>query len=179
MVGPSVLEGAAVNKAKPVPAPAWRISEWLNTPAPLDLEAQRGRVVVACAFQMLCPGCVSHAIPQLKALHELFTPLGVVVVGLHTVFEHHAAMTTTALRAFLYEYRVRCPVGVDTPGADGTPIPQTMAAYRMQGTPTLLLIDRSGQLHRQVFGHLPDLQLGAEIMQLLQSPGSDSSLAQP
>jgi len=87
----------------------WHTSEWLNTPAPLDLEAQRGRVVVACAFQMLCPGCVSHAIPQLKALHELFTPLGVVVVGLHTVFEHHAAMTTTALRAFLHEYRVCCP----------------------------------------------------------------------
>ena len=76
-------------------------------------------MVVACAFQMLCPGCVSHAIPQLKAVHELFAPLGAVVVGLHTVFEHHEAMTTTALRAFLHEYRVRCPVGVDAPAEDG------------------------------------------------------------
>jgi len=48
-----------------------------------------------------------------------------------------------------------------------------MAAYRMQGTPTLLLIDRSGQLRRQVFGYLPDLQLGAEIMQLLWEPDPD------
>ena len=130
--------------------------------------------MVACAFQMLCPGCVSHAIPQLKAVHELFAPLGAVVVGLHTVFEHHDAMTTTALRAFLHEYRVRGPVGVDAPADDGGPIPQTMAAYRMQGTPTLLLIDRLGQLRRQMFGHVPDLQLGAEIMQLLLEPSEDS-----
>jgi hypothetical protein len=160
--------------AQPALAPPWRISEWLNTPAPLDLEAMRGRVVVACAFQMLCPGCVSHAIPQLKSVHELFTPLGVVVVGLHTVFEHHQAMTTTALRAFLHEYRVRCPVGVDAPADDGGPIPLTMAAYQMQGTPTFLLIDRTGHLRRQSFGHIPDLQLGAEVMQLLLEPPNET-----
>jgi len=144
-----------------------RISAWLNTAAPIDLEAQRGHVVVACAFQMLCPGCVAHAIPQMKAVHELFGPQGVVVVGLHTVFEHHEAMTVTALRAFMHEYRIRFPVGVDRPAEDGGPIPHTMAAYRMQGTPTLLLIDRAGQLRRQIFGHVPDLRLGSEIMRLV------------
>lgn len=148
-------------------APPWRISEWLNTPAPIDLEAQRGHVVVACAFQMLCPGCVAHAIPQMKAVHELISPHGVVVVGLHTVFEHHEAMTVTALRAFVQEYGIRYPVGVDRPADDGGPIPQTMAAYRMLGTPTLLLIDRAGQLRQQIFGHISDLRLGAEIMRLV------------
>jgi peroxiredoxin len=148
-------------------APPWRIAEWLNAPAPLDLEAQRGHVVVACAFQMLCPGCVSQAIPQLKAVHELFGPQGVVVVGLHTVFEHHEAMSVAALRAFVHEYGIRFPVGVDTPAKDGGAVPQTMAAYRMQGTPTLLLIDRAGQLRRQHFGPIPDLRLGAEIMRLV------------
>lgn len=153
---------------QPDMAPKWRISEWVNTPEPIDLEAQRGRVVVACAFQMLCPGCVSRAIPQLKATHELFSPQGVLVVGLHTVFEHHEAMTTTSLRAFLLENQIRFPVGVDTPEDDGGPIPQTMQTYQMQGTPTLLLIDRSGRLRQQVFGHIPDLQLGAEISQLVK-----------
>jgi thioredoxin-related protein len=42
-----------------------------------------------------------------------------------------------------------------------------MAAYRMQGTPTLLLIDHAGLLRRQLFGHIPDLCLGAEIMRLV------------
>lgn len=152
---------------QPVMAPAWRTSEWLNTAAPVDLEAQRGHVVVACAFQMLCPGCVAHAIPQVKTVHELFGPQGVIVVGLHTVFEHHDAMTVTALRAFVQEYGIRFPVGVDMPADNGGPIPQTMAAYRMQGTPTLLLIDRAGLLRRQLFGHIPDLRLGAEIMRLV------------
>lgn len=148
-------------------APPWRISEWLNTPTPLDLEAPRGHVVVACAFQMLCPGCVAQALPQMKGVHELFAPQGVVVVGLHTVFEHHEAMTVTALRAFVHEYGIRFPVGVDRPADDGGQVPQTMAAYRMQGTPTLLLIDRAGRLRRQIFGHIPDLRLGAEIMRLV------------
>ncbi len=155
---------------QPVMALPWRTSEWLNTPVAIDLETQRGHVVVACAFQMLCPGCVTHAIPQMKAAHELFSPQGVVVVGLHTVFEHHEAMTVTALRAFVHEYGIRFPVGVDMPADDGGPIPQTMAAYRMQGTPTTLLIDRAGQLRRQIFGHIPDLRLGAEIMRLVAEP---------
>lgn len=152
---------------QPALAPFWRTSEWLNTPAPINLEAQRGHVVVACAFQMLCPGCVAHVIPQMKAVHDLFGPQGVVVVGLHTVFEHHDAMTVTALRAFVHEYGIRFPVGVDRPADDGGPIPQTMAAYRMQGTPTLMLIDRAGLLRRQIFGHIPDLRMGAEIMRLV------------
>ncbi len=160
---------------QPGMAPHWRISEWLNTPEPIDLQAQRGRVVVACAFQMLCPGCVSHAIPQLRAVHDLFAPQGVLVAGLHTVFEHHDAMTTTSLRAFLLENRVQFPVGVDLPADDGGPIPRTMQAYRMQGTPTLLLIDRSGRLRRQVFGHMPDLQLGAEISRLVLEPQSGAA----
>jgi len=166
---------------QPEMAPKWRITEWLNTPEPIDLGAQRGRVVVACAFQMLCPGCVSRAIPQMKAVHELFAKQGVLVVGLHTVFEHHAAMKPVSLRAFLLENQIRFPVGVDMPADDGRPIPQTMQTYRMQGTPTYLLIDRSGRLRQQIFGHVPDLQLGAEISQLVMEsvPNEAGSVATP
>ena len=148
-------------------APAWRMSEWLNTQAPIHLEAQRGRVVVACAFQMLCPGCVAQAIPQLKAVHQHFASDGVLVVGLHTVFEHHEAMTVAALKAFVHENRIRFPVGVDQPSPGSGSIPQTMAAYGMRGTPTWLLIDRAGNLRRQAFGHIHDLELGAAITRLV------------
>lgn len=144
-----------------------QVAQWFNTAEPLRLADLRGQVVVVHAFQMLCPGCVAHAIGQMKAVQELFGPQDVVVVGLHTVFEHHEAMTVTALRAFVHEYGIHFPVGVDTPADDGSPIPQTMATYRMQGTPTLLLINRAGSLRRQIFGHIPDLRLGAEIMRLV------------
>ncbi len=147
------------------PAPALDVSEWLNS-APLDLADLRGRVVVLHAFQMLCPGCVSHGLPQAKAVHEAFPASDVAVIGLHTVFEHHEVMGPAALRAFLHEYRIRFPVAVDRPGSDG-PIPMTMRAYGMEGTPSLVLIDRNGSVRLHQFGRLDDLRLGAWIGELV------------
>lgn len=147
------------------PAPAWRTSQWFNTPEPLALEALRGRVVMVCAFQMLCPGCVSQGLPQAQRVAALFQPSEVAVIGLHSVFEHHDAMPPNALEAFLHEYRIGFPVAVDEP--DGTGLPHTMRAYAFEGTPTTLLIDRNGMLRRQTLGHIPDLLLGAEIMVLI------------
>lgn len=154
------------------PAPPWQTTTWLNTPAPLDLEQLRGRVVVVHAFQMLCPGCVSHGIPQAQRVAELFARAPLAVVGLHTVFEHHGAMSVDALRVFLQEYRIRFPVGVDAAGPDGDPLPRTMRAYGMQGTPTTVLIDAQGRRRRQVFGVHDDLLLGAEIGTLLAELGA-------
>lgn len=154
------------------PAPPWQTTTWLNAEAPLDLEQLRGRVVVVHAFQMLCPGCVSHGIPQAQRVAELFARAPVAVIGLHTVFEHHEAMAVDALRVFLQEYRIRFPVGVDAPGPDGDPLPRTMRAYGMQGTPTTVLIDAQGRRRRQVFGVHDDLLLGAEIGTLLAELGA-------
>ncbi|MBM3726940.1 MAG: redoxin domain-containing protein [Acidobacteria bacterium] len=150
----------------PRPAPEWEIDEWLNTEAPITISGCRGRVVAAFAFQMLCPGCVQLSIPQAAKAYRRFDPGDVMVVGLHTVFEHHAAMTKTALTAFLHEYRVPFPVGIDRPSPD-QPIPATMHRYAMQGTPTLLLIDRQGHLRLQRFGHVDDLELGAMLGRLI------------
>lgn len=153
--------------AAPPLAPAWTTTDWLNTPSPLTLEQLRGRVVLVHAFQMLCPGCVARGIPQAQRVAEVFAGAPLVVVGLHTVFEHHDAMGLASLRAFLHEYRVRFPVGVDAPDPSGDPIPQTMRAYRMRGTPTTILIDAEGRLRAQVFGAHDDLSLGAEVQTLL------------
>lgn len=151
----------------PEPAPPWLTSAWLNSDTPLGLEDLRGRVVFLHAFQMLCPGCVAHALPQAQRVAELFTDQRLVVVGLHTVFEHHSAMGLESLRAFVHEYRIGYPVGVDMASADGRAIPRTMAAYEMEGTPTTVLIDAQGRRRSQTFGVLDDLLLGAEIAGLL------------
>jgi hypothetical protein len=161
----------------------WRTTEWLNTPEPLTLERLRGRVVLLHAFQMLCPGCVARGIPQAQRVAELFAGAPLVVVGLHTVFEHHDAMKVESLRAFLHEYRVRFPVGVDAPDPEGDAIPQTMRAYGMRGTPTTVLIDARGRLRRQVFGAHDDVLLGAELQTLLleaeSSPRERIKVAMP
>lgn len=90
------------------------------------------------------------------------------MVGLHTVLEHHAAMTPVSLEAFLHEYRITFPVGVDAPGADPRePIPTTMTAYALQGTPSLVLIDRRGDLRHLSLGAESDLAVGAAIATLV------------
>jgi thiol-disulfide isomerase/thioredoxin len=147
------------------PAPPWHISRWFNS-APLALSDLRGRVVVAHAFQMLCPACAMHALPQMRRVQQLFAGERLAVIGLHTVFEHHDAQGPLALEAFLHEYRYSFAVGVDA-HAEGDPLPRTMRAYAMQGTPTLLLIDAQGRLREQHFGVLDDIALGAAVGRLL------------
>ena len=149
------------------PAPPLETTHWFNTAAPPTLDGLRGRVVVIEAFQMLCPGCVSHGLPQAKRVFETFNSTDVAVLGLHCVFEHHEAQSPVSLEAFLHEYRIAFPVAVDAPDASA-PLPRTMAAYGMQGTPTLVLIDRAGHRRAQHFGHVTDLKLGAEIMALIR-----------
>lgn len=155
--------------SEPVDAPEWNVDQWLNTPEPLHLKNLRGRVVVIHAFQMLCPGCVLHGVPQTSKLFQFFAPEDVAVVGLHTVFENHAAMNPEALKVFLHEFRVKFPVGIDTPGGADR-IPLTMRRYQLRGTPSLLLIDKAGRLRAHKMGQVEDLILGAAIQQLIDEP---------
>lgn len=149
-------------------APSLNTADWLNVDEPLTLDEQRGKVVMIEAFQMLCPGCVSHGLPLAERVHNTFSRNDLVVIGLHTVFEHHAVQgTRAALEAFLHEYKLSFLVAIDAPSEAGD-LPCTMRAYQMQGTPTLILIDRLGHLRKQHFGVIPELALGAEIMSLIQ-----------
>ncbi len=151
-------------------APALRVREWVGTTAAPTLESLRGQVVVIHAFQMLCPGCVSHGLPQATRIMESFHPQGVSVLGLHCVFEHHDVMGPAALRAFMAEYRVPFPVAIDEPATHGS-IPLTMDRYELEGTPSLILIDRAGCLRHVLFGRIPDLQVGALIASLALEQG--------
>ncbi|HRD77679.1 MAG TPA: redoxin domain-containing protein [Hyphomicrobiaceae bacterium] len=144
-------------------APELSVTRWLNAPRPLSLAALRGKIVVLHAFQMLCPGCVAHALPQAERLHRLVKNRSdVAVIGLHTVFEHHAAMSPVSLEAFVHEYRLTFPIGVDQP-ADGEAIPVTMRRFGMRGTPTTIVIGPAGSIVEHAFGQVDDLALGMLI----------------
>lgn len=154
-------------KNKPaVIAPELEVSEWLNTQVPLVLEQLRGKVVILHAFQMLCPGCVSHGIPQATAIQQSFSQDDVQVIGIHTVFEHHDVMNLEALKAFISEYRITFPIAVDKPSASEA-MPLTMKRYQMKGTPTLIIIDKQGQVRLNHFGRANDMQVGGIIGQLV------------
>ncbi len=159
-----------------IPAPPLSVAEWCNTDVPLDLERLGDRPVLIHAFQMLCPGCVAHSIPQAQKVQTIFAKTDLHVIGLHTVFEHHDAMTHTALKAFLHEYRIDFPVGIDTPSATGA-IPKTMAAYGMRGTPTTILINRNGNIVANLFGQIEDLALGAMLQDLTQGSNNTAEVS--
>lgn len=146
-------------------APEMQVSQWLNTPKPIYLADYIGKVVVIEAFQMLCPGCVSHGLPQAQQIYNVFPKDEVLVVGLHTVFEHHKAMTPVSLEAFIYEYGLSFPIGVDQSGT--ADIPKTMEKYRLRGTPSLVLIDKKGQVRANHFGKVSDMQIAHEITNLM------------
>ncbi|MGP6173224.1 peroxiredoxin family protein [Corynebacterium sp. A21] len=164
----TTVEVAGMSEAVNTPdAPLFelQVQEWLGHPG-LDMADLRGKVVLIEVFQMLCPGCVNHGIPQAKRVHQMMDPQQVQVIGLHSVFEHHEVMTPAALRVFLSEFGVRFPVAVDLP-REGHRIPTTMNAYRLQGTPSLILVDRSGRLRQIQFGQVDDLTLGVLLGTLI------------
>lgn len=151
--------------ANAIEAPEIEVSQWFGTSTDITLADLRGEVVVIEAFQMLCPGCVTHGIPQAQRIQQLFGT-DLTVLGLHTVFEHHDAMQPVSLEAFLHEYRITFPVGVDKhePGSD---MPLTMRRYQLRGTPSLVAIDRAGRIRINQFGQTDDLLLGAALGRLL------------
>ena len=165
---------AETGNTRAVAAPELQTSGWLNTPQPLTLAALRGKVVVLHTFQIFCPGCVQMGIPQAQRIYQEFDPSRVAVIGLHTVFEHHPVMGPDALEVFVHEYRLRFPIGIDK--YDGQPqgVPLTMRAYQMQGTPTLILIDKNGYIRLHKFGHVSDLTVGFSIGALLSEETDES-----
>ncbi|WP_018898105.1 hypothetical protein [Rhizobium sp. 2MFCol3.1] len=159
---------ATGNAQKPILAPELAVSEWFNTPTALMLSGLRGRPIFLHSFQLLCPGCVSEALPQVKRIERAFGNTELQVIGIHTVFEHHAAMTPVTLRAFLHEYRISSPVAVDMTD-ETSDIPVTMQRFGMRGTPSSILIGRDGAILSHVFGVEDDLVLGARIAMALNA----------
>ena len=123
-------------------APELLVQAWFNTDRPLRSRDCAARVVVLAAFQVLCPNSIAYGVPQAQRIFETFAPSDVAVIGMHTTFEHHDAFNTAVLKAFIHEYRLKFPIALDQPNPAG-PIPHTMERYKMRGTPSLVLIDKS------------------------------------
>jgi len=155
-------------------APEIAASTWFNTPHPLTLAGLRGRPVFLHAFQLLCPGCVSDAIPQVRRIEQVFAGSDLQVIGIHTVFEHHTAMMPVTLQAFLHEYRLKSPVAVDL-AEDDSDIPVTMRRFGLRGTPSSILIGRDGRVLHHAFGVEDDIAVGARIAMALAAPAPLSS----
>ena len=77
--------------------PNFGVSTWVQG-APTNFDQQRDRIVVLEVFQVNCPGCFMHAIPEAIRVHHKYRDDGVSVLGLATAFEDFDRNTLDNLR---------------------------------------------------------------------------------
>jgi hypothetical protein len=68
------------------PAPEIQVDTWVQGDA-VNFSSLHGRVVLVEIFQVNCPGCFVHALPQVQHLHQAYHDSGLTVIGLATAFE--------------------------------------------------------------------------------------------
>ena len=67
-------------------APNLGISEWVQG-APTNLDQEKDKIVLVEVFQVNCPGCFMHAIPEAINIYNKYKDEGVRVFGIATAFE--------------------------------------------------------------------------------------------
>ena len=67
-------------------APNFGVSEWIQG-APTNFDQEKDHVVLVEVFQVNCPGCFMHAIPQAIEIYNKYKDDGVRVLGIATAFE--------------------------------------------------------------------------------------------
>ncbi|MGH1566224.1 MAG: peroxiredoxin family protein [Nitrosopumilus sp.] len=67
-------------------APNFGVSEWVQG-APTNFEQEKDQVILLEVFQVNCPGCFMHAIPEAIDIYNKYKNEGVRVLGIATAFE--------------------------------------------------------------------------------------------
>ena len=66
--------------------PNFGVSEWVQG-APTNFDQEKDHIVLLEVFQVNCPGCFMHAIPQAIEIYNKYKDEGVRVIGIATAFE--------------------------------------------------------------------------------------------
>lgn len=155
-----------------VEAPKWEISEWINGD-PARLEDHLGRVVLIEFFQLWCPVSNSFSIPLFHRWDELYGERDdVLIVSIHAVFEGHDVQNARRLRQFVHDRDITHPVGIDAydeKDPKGTPI--TMRRFQAEGTPQIVIVDKSGKVRFSHFGEFKPEVVESFIDRLVKERG--------
>ena len=78
-------------------APNFGVSEWVQG-MPTNFDQENDHIVLLEVFQVNCPGCFMHAIPEAIQIYHKYADEGVRVIGLATAFEDFELNTVENLR---------------------------------------------------------------------------------
>ncbi|MHA7734312.1 TlpA family protein disulfide reductase [Nitrosopumilus sp. S6] len=98
-------------------APNFGVSEWVQG-APTNFDQEKDHIVLVEVFQVNCPGCFMHALPEAIEIYNKYKDEGVRVIGIATAFEDFDKNTLDNLKML---------------AETGEVIGETKSAFQMSG----------------------------------------------
>jgi thiol-disulfide isomerase/thioredoxin len=152
-----------------IPAPDFGAKLWFNSP-PLSLAQLRGKVVLVDFWDYTCINCI-RTFPYLRRWDKLYTPAGLVIIGVHTpefAFAGNPANVANAVKRFGFSF----PVALDNDEA-------IWNAFHNAAWPADFLIDKDGRIAYMHIGEGDYGDTELAIRRLLKDarPGLDFSNA--
>lgn len=78
-------------------APNFAVSDWVQG-SPTNFDQEKDHIVLVEVFQVNCPGCFMHALPEAINIYNKYKDDGVRVIGIATAFEDYDKNTLDNLK---------------------------------------------------------------------------------
>jgi peroxiredoxin len=105
----------------------------------VTLQGHRGRLVMLYFWATWCPFCTREMPSSIEAIHREFRDQGLAILAINL------GESRAAVAPWVQQHGLTFPVLLDESGA-------VSGAYRIRGTPTVILVDRRGQLVGRTVG---------------------------
>jgi thiol-disulfide isomerase/thioredoxin len=127
---------AAYKSSESITAPEVGAGDWINS-EPLKLNDLRGRVVLVDFWTFGCYNC-RNTVPFVKSWDDRYRAKGLTVIGVHSP-EFDDERNVENLRGAVSSLGIGYPVVTDNDY-------QTWKAYKVEGWPTVFLLDKQGRI---------------------------------
>lgn len=129
-------------------APNWELKD-LSTDKPVHFNDLKGKVVVLDWWGSWCPPC-RQELPHFQKLYESYKDKGVVFVGMNWEQPDKSIEERLGLaKKFMAQKGYNFPVVADPELSAGN-------NYKVDGFPTVFVIDRQGKIRYRMIGYSPD-----------------------
>ncbi len=153
------------------PAPDFPAKDWINTKKVKGIADLKGKVVILDFFAPWCPPC-RKVIPVLAECYEKYKSKGLVVVGYTKLYGSYkddeinkgkvpAEEEKNLIKGFIKRFKMTFPVAI----AENS---DAFDAYGVSGIPTLVMIDKDGNVVDIAAGSKDKATLEAKIEKLLK-----------